>query len=387
MKKIAFLTSDINGIGGVSTVVKRLCEIWENDYEIVFIGMRNHFTDRFRYIEYDSGTKDSVLERTLSLIIRFINKYTNIFNKEKYVEYLRYAYFSKNVTTTLKKILTKEEIDICIATAGTYSMLLGQISKDVATRCIGWQLNSYDAYFHTKKKYLWHQDYVFKNSIFNLDKYIVLNINDKILLKKEKGLDSEIIPNPVSYNSEKYSNLENENFMAAGHLWAGKGFDLLIKSFAEFNSKNPNWTLSIYGVGPDLNKLKRLCKKNKVQDKVFFKGNICDTREAFLTASIFCLPSRWEGMPMIALESLVMGVPIIAYDIPAIAPIIDNNKNGFIAQSYNYLQYADFMKILANNKNLRKSFGKNAKAKSENFSIEKIDIMWKKIFGERENYK
>ena len=44
MKKIAFITSEMTGIGGVATVVKRLTDIFKHDFEVVFIGVNNNFS-------------------------------------------------------------------------------------------------------------------------------------------------------------------------------------------------------------------------------------------------------------------------------------------------------------------------------------------------------
>lgn len=380
MKRIAFITSDMTGIGGVSTVVRRLTEELKKEYEIIFIGKNNSFSDEFKCIEYEQRKYFSNTGRVYSNFIRAVNKYSNLINKPKYNKLLRKAYFPDKALLKLKEILEKEKIDYCIATAGTNSMLLGCIAKEINTYCIGWQLNSYEAYFKNKHKYMWHQNCIFQECVSHLDQYIVLNEDDKEKILKEMEIESKVIFNPTSYESNECSNLNNKEFMAAGHLWEGKGFDLLIRSFAHFCKENDGWKLSIYGVGPDEEKLKLLSKKINVEDKVEFKGNISDTRIAFKEASIFCLSSRWEGMPMIALESIEMGVPIISYDISAIKPIVDDKNNGVIVEKYDVEKYAEAMLLLANDEKLRNEFGRRAKEKAKEFTVESIVKKWKEEF-------
>ena len=85
-------------------------------------------------------------------------------------------------------------------------------------------------------------------------------------------------------------------------------------------------------------------------------------------------------MPMIGLESLVMGVPIIAYDITAIHPLIDNNKEGFIVDKFDTQKYADAMLRIAENYKERKELSKNAILKSKKFYIDNITNKWDRIF-------
>ena len=381
MKKVAFITSEMTGVGGVATVVKRLANKLKEEYEIVFIGKNNNFSDEFKCIEYDNKTFMSKSEKLYSTFIRAINKYTNIMNKESKKQSLKKAYFSNNALTKLKEILENEKIDYCIATAGANSMLLGYVAKNVKTHCIGWQLNSYEAYFENKHKYMWHQNHIFKEAINNLDSYIVLNNDDKDKIYEKMNIEAKVIYNPTSYDVEKCSELKDKVFMAAGHLWEGKGFDLLIRSFAMFAERNSDWKLHIYGVGPDKNKLQDISERLQVADRVVFKGNTPDTREAFRQSAVFCLSSRWEGMPMIALESLEMGVPIIAYDITAVKPIIDDGENGIIIEKFDVKMFASAMETLAVNDDVRTKYGKKAKEKSKEFNIDSIVSKWKDEFS------
>ena len=381
MKKLAFITSEMTGIGGVATVVKRLTDVLKKDFEVIFIGVNNNFSNEFKCIEFETQKYMSKSQKIRSVIIRAINKYTKFLNNERNVKLLKKAYFSDKALAKLKEILDIEKVDCCIATAGANSMLLGYLSEEIDAHCIGWQLNSYDAYFNNKYKYMWHQNYVFKDAVKRLDAYVVLNDDDREKMHENMNIEAKVIHNPTSYESDVCSTLDNKVFMAAGHLWEGKGFDLLIDSFSIFCKKNEDWLLHIYGVGPDGPKLEEQAKKLGLVNKVIFKGNIPDTKEAFLQASVFCLSSRWEGMPMITLESLEMGVPIISYDISAIKPIIDNNENGIVVDKFDVDKFAIAMEKLAHNDDDRKLYGKNAKIKSKEFNIDFIVSKWKDEFS------
>lgn len=85
---------------------------------------------------------------------------------------------------------------------------------------------------------------------------------------------------------------------------------------------------------------------------------------------------------MIVLESLVMGVPIVSYDITAVESSIRHNYNGLIIEKYNVKKFADAMHYLSNSLLERKKMGDNAVIKSMEFNIEKIGKEWNAIFDE-----
>jgi hypothetical protein len=221
---------------------------------------------------------------------------------------------------------------------------------------------------------------IFEKNIKNLDSYVVLLDDDKTMLKEKKNIESVVIENPICLNARQVSTLEQHRFIAAGQLCDRKGFDLLIKAFSIFAKSNDDWELLIYGVGPELKKLKKLAIKYCVDKRVVFCGNTDDMETALMEAGVFCLSSRFEGMAMVTLNALELGLPIIAFDIPAIRPVVDKGNNGYIVNCFDVEAYASAMSILANDEETRKRFGYSAKQKSYDFDKEKIVEKWYKIF-------
>ncbi len=126
-----------------------------------------------------------------------------------------------------------------------------------------------------------------------------------------------VLPNPVSERSIRESASLTKcvpdggtRFIAAGRLTAQKGFDRLLRYFAEMPDTDSR--LVILGDGPLGEKLARLATELCVGDRVSFKGFVRNPWAYFANADAFVLPSRWEGMPNAALEALACGVPVIA---------------------------------------------------------------------------
>lgn len=101
------------------------------------------------------------------------------------------------------------------------------------------------------------------------------------------------------------------HFVCAGRLHPQKGFDLLIHALP-FMKPKYNWKLTILGGGRERHALEELVEKYELQDHVFLPGFTQTPWPQIGAADCFLLPSRFEGLPNVALEALTVGTPVIA---------------------------------------------------------------------------
>lgn len=113
---------------------------------------------------------------------------------------------------------------------------------------------------------------------------------------------------PFEYTGEKKNTL---HFIASGRLHHQKGFDRLISILPEMNSPY-DWKLTILGEGPERQALENLVKEKELQHKIDLPGFSNHPWPHYAAADCFLMPSRWEGLPNAALESLACGTPVIA---------------------------------------------------------------------------
>lgn len=171
--------------------------------------------------------------------------------------------------------------------------------------------------------------------------------------KKDLGMackNHTVLPNPVdlkrirAYENQKINILENRkktvHFIAAGRLHSQKGFDRLIKALPDM--KIPyDWYLTILGEGSEREKLEKLIKEKKLQGKVLLPGLSSTPWPHYAKADCFLMPSRWEGLPNVILESLACGTPAIvtsqsggiaeiAESVPGNALTVVDNMEEFI---------------------------------------------------------
>ena len=146
-----------------------------------------------------------------------------------------------------------------------------------------------------------------------------------------------------------------------------------------FSKLNSDWNLVLVGEGEEKDKIQNLINKYNLNDRIILKPATDNIKQYFLKSSILLLPSRWEGMPMIVLEALEMGMPAITYNISAIYPLIKDKKEGIVVTKYDIEKFAEAMNYLANNNEIRKKMSDNCIKKSKEFEISKIINKWNQI--------
>lgn len=385
--KICFITNELFSLGGAQRVLSVLANNLVQDYEVHIAWTSNNPTiDRSLYglnpkIRLHNN-RNLYSKKPINKILRGLNKVTGIFNKEIFEFTFKEIAYPKKLREEYINYINNNNYDLVIGVGGYFSLILGMISDKVKAKTIGWQHNSYEAYLENRYRYYWNEDILFEKYIPKLDRYIVLNNYDKEMFKKEKNIECQVIYNPRSFNSKEKSKVNKKQFLAAGRFNHQKGFDLLIESFNTFSETNDDWKLVIVGEGKEKLKLIEKVNKYKLGDRIIFENFTNNIKEYFFNSSVLLLPSRWEGMPMIVLESLEMGVPVISYDITAVEPLITNGKEGIIVNKFDKEAFAIAMGKLANSFDLIKDMSSECKSKAKEFDMENIKIKWVKLIEE-----
>jgi len=104
--------------------------------------------------------------------------------------------------------------------------------------------------------------------------------------------------------------------LAIGRLTRQKGFDILIRAFAQIRKQRPAHLL-ILGEGEDRVSLMDLSRELDVDQDIRLPGFVSNPYPYMVNASLFVLSSRWEGLPTVLVEALYCGTPLIATDCPS----------------------------------------------------------------------
>jgi O-antigen biosynthesis protein len=199
----------------------------------------------------------------------------------------------------------------------------------------------------------------------------------------ERGEDGEnisIIPNGVDldiYRPEPRKDwrtgalrAEHPTFVAAffGRLSEEKAPDLFVEIAARFKDR-PHFEFLLCGTGPMEAQLRKLCDRHGLNGKVHFLGFV-STRQYLPCCDVLIVCSRLDGRPNIVMESMAMGIPIIASRVGGIADMAPPGQGSVLCEPEHVREFCDAIEQLATNRKeyLRLSAAARRRAET-NFSL------------------
>ncbi len=235
-----------------------------------------------------------------------------------------------------------------------------------------------------KNKFLAKQ--LYKNAIQ------LVSVSNEIQNKVEKNhLFKKLsqIYNPIDFLTIEKLRLQENNLDFKYILGIGrmednvKQFDHLIESYANSNLPLQNIKLVILGEGRLKQKWQELAKSLHQEENVVFLGNVLNPFAYYSKALFTIMTSKYEGFPMVLLESLACETPVISYDLKSgPSEIIIPNENGILVENQNKLEMTKAMNEMISNKELYLRCKQNAKSSVECFSLENIGKQWLHLFNE-----
>jgi glycosyltransferase involved in cell wall biosynthesis len=114
------------------------------------------------------------------------------------------------------------------------------------------------------------------------------------------------------------------NVLAVGRLVDQKNHELAIRAI----TKVPDATLAIVGDGPLRGQLERLAAE--LGAPVIFAGVRRDARALMGAADVVVMSSRWEGLPLSALEALASGTPLVATNVRGLRELVTDGENALL---------------------------------------------------------
>jgi glycosyltransferase involved in cell wall biosynthesis len=193
----------------------------------------------------------------------------------------------------------------------------------------------------------------------------------------------EQIPNAVTPLAGEISDLSSKTVVALGRLRHQKDFRRLIRAFAQVAAKHPDWKLKIFGDGPNRERLEQLIVELGLESNVELPGPVRNVGPELAAASMYALSSRREGFPMVLLEAMSKGLPVVSFDCPT-GPreIVRSGENGLLVPHQDVDALAAAMIRMIEDEDLRRRCGAGALATAERYSIDVIGARWEQLLAE-----
>ncbi len=208
--------------------------------------------------------------------------------------------------------------------------------------------------------------YFFKYSVKNSDKiicvsnYIKNQLNDKI---KDKAV---VIYNGINREHLYYES--DDNFgLFVGAFVPQKGVDILIKAIEDID-----FNFKLIGDGKLYKKIENYIVNNKLTHiQLLGKKSFNETASFMRKCSFLIVPSRSEGFGLVAVEAMACSKPVIASDVGGLKEVVIDGYNGLLFKKEDIIDLKEKIQKLIDDKDLRKTLGKNGEKFSKKFSWKK----------------
>jgi glycosyltransferase involved in cell wall biosynthesis len=149
-----------------------------------------------------------------------------------------------------------------------------------------------------------------------------------------------------------------------GRLDRQKGIDVLLHSLAEI----PGAGLVVVGDGPERASLERLARELGISDRVCFQGWQKDARRHLTTFDVFALASRFEGFPLVIVEAMLAGLPVVATSVGSVSEAVLDHHTGLLVGSGDVAALTAALGSLLSDPELRLRMGAEGRERARAFN-------------------
>lgn len=163
-----------------------------------------------------------------------------------------------------------------------------------------------------------------------------------------------------------------------------KRADLLLDFWKKAYPKLPDWRFEIVGDGHFKKEMQRMIDDESIPGVSLRGYQVPD--EYYSRASIFVMPSAYEGFPSVLLEAQANGVvPVLFNNYPALSWIVNDNKDAILIPSFDVKKMAEAVIEIANENTKWRKLAEASLINANRFTIDKVGSMWLKMFSNQES--
>ena len=172
---------------------------------------------------------------------------------------------------------------------------------------------------------------------------------DKFVVSR-LGVDSMVFSSMPKGNAE-----DGIEVLCVGRLTPAKGQHLLVDAVDRLAVEGRQVRLRLVGGGPDELSLREHAARTRFPDRVVFEGAVNQDRirSFYSAADIFCLPSFAEGVPVVLMEAMAMGIPCVSTNITGIPELIRDGIDGLLVAPSDLEALTDALRQLMDDEALR----------------------------------
>ncbi|MEZ8190971.1 glycosyltransferase family 4 protein [Vibrio sp. 1F279] len=169
---------------------------------------------------------------------------------------------------------------------------------------------------------VWLYDWLDRYSSFLSDQSLVVSEKIKAKVPSKTHQLNNFVKVPTGLTNSPSSSPFHVGFVGRlSHEKAPDRFVALAKQF-------PDVRFELFGDGPEMDALAK-----SQPDNVTFHGHQTNMDDVWSQIDLLIIPSRFEGLPMAALEAMIRGIPVLATSVGNLPKLIEHQVNGYLANS------------------------------------------------------
>ncbi len=373
--KLIYCMSDVYNPGGMERVLLNKLRWWvaRGDCELMLVttDQRNRppfyaFPPEVRMVDLGINYKEDKGRNPISKTLSYLRK-------------------RKIHCRKLTELLMKERADIVVSLYPSESSFIPDI-KDGSKKVLELHFNKYFRLQYNRRGLLgladrWRtrQD---EKIVRRFDRFVVLTEEDAVHWGALPNL--LVIPNAALNIPDVQHTTGNHRVIAVGRLDYQKGFDRLLEAWALLPaSLRQIWRLDIFGQGEWEQLLKDKTVRLGTSDSAHINKPTSEIFREYATSDFLVMSSHYEGFPMVMIEAMAVGLPVVCFDfLCGPRDIIRPEENGLMVREGDIPALAAAMRRVMEDPALLEKMSENAKEISKTYSEAAVMAQWEACFKE-----
>lgn len=388
MKTILFISTYVPNprLGGVERVTDLLAkEMAARGFKVLYLALRKRKADQHSY-DYPAPLfyfpvkspwakenfqfyHDFILEHKVDIIIN-----QSALHQSRCKLFLGHGVpHVKTISTIHNLPLLERGMMIGKSVAFNDASLFNRISS----RVLYWGMKLMQPYYLAKRKRHYRFLYENGNAICLLSNEYIDDMCNTCGVPRDKVFS---ISNPCSFKVPPCSlDSKKKQLLFVGRFSSTqKRPELLLDIWSRLYRDYPEWELVYVGDGRGR---KDLEQRAALLERVRFVG-FQHPEPYYREASIFCMTSPYEGLPMVLIEAQSYGtVPIAFQSFASVTDIVEDGVDGCLVKPFDINEYVERLSTLMKNNDLRMEMSRNATQSVQKFNVSKIVDQWVEQFN------
>jgi glycosyltransferase involved in cell wall biosynthesis len=202
-------------------------------------------------------------------------------------------------------------------------------------------------------------------------------------------LDERVLSGEASHDLRRLFGVSPETFVVGwiGRMTAIKRLDDVLLAFHRLRARGVDATLCLVGDGPQKADVERRAHELGIARNVLFVGYQREVAEYYRFFDALLLPSANEGTPVVAIESLVAGRPVVATRVGGVPDVVEDGTSGFLVPVGGVEGMAEALERLARDPELRRRMGEAGRARvvsryRVDRLVDDVDALYRELLAE-----